>query len=193
MARDMKKAKDVGMIDQSRYRDAMARLGGAVSVVTTGGPAGLAGFTATAVCSVTDSPPTLLVCHNRASGTHELFAANGVLCVNLLSAAQQAVSDIFATRGLTPSERFAAIAHHHLTTGSPAIVGALANFDCRIISTRRIGTHDVHFCEIVDLRRSENGDGLIWFDRGYHLLPGSTPPTEKVAPRDSNAATTERA
>lgn len=181
------------MIDQSRYRDAMSRLGGAVSVVTTDGPAGLAGFTATAVCSVTDSPPTLLVCQNRTSGTHELFVTNGVLCVNLLSAAQKVVSDVFATRGLRPSERFAAIAHDRLTTGSPAIVDALANFDCRIVSTRQIGTHDVHFCEIVDLRRSDDGDGLIWFDRGYHRVPGSMPRADPVASRESDAATTATA
>ncbi len=36
----------------------MARLAAAVNIVTTDGPAGRAGFTATAVCSVTDEPPT---------------------------------------------------------------------------------------------------------------------------------------
>jgi flavin reductase len=44
------------------YRDAMACLGAAVSIVTTDGAAGRAGFSASAVCSVTDDPPTLLVC-----------------------------------------------------------------------------------------------------------------------------------
>ncbi len=52
-------------IVREHYRDAMARLGAAVSIVTTDGPAGRAGFTASAVCSVTDDPPTLLVCMNR--------------------------------------------------------------------------------------------------------------------------------
>ena len=39
-------------------------LSAAVNVVTTDGPAGRHGFTASAVCSVTDNPPTLLVCMN---------------------------------------------------------------------------------------------------------------------------------
>lgn len=47
------------------YRNAMARLGAAVNIVTTDGVAGRAGFAATAVCSVSDNPPTLLVCLNR--------------------------------------------------------------------------------------------------------------------------------
>ena len=52
-------------VDRQEFRDAMARLGAAVSVITTGGPAGRGGFTASAVCSVTDDPPTLLRCMNR--------------------------------------------------------------------------------------------------------------------------------
>jgi flavin reductase (DIM6/NTAB) family NADH-FMN oxidoreductase RutF len=38
------------------YREAMARLSAAVNVVTTAGPAGRSGFTATAVCSISDEP-----------------------------------------------------------------------------------------------------------------------------------------
>ncbi|WP_252405960.1 flavin reductase, partial [Escherichia coli] len=44
------------------FRAGMARLGAAVNIITTDGPGGRAGFTASAVCSVTDTPPTLLVC-----------------------------------------------------------------------------------------------------------------------------------
>ena len=49
------------MIALADFRDGMARLAGAVNVITTDGAAGPAGFTASAVCSVTDQPPTLLV------------------------------------------------------------------------------------------------------------------------------------
>lgn len=75
------------MVDSSEFRNAMAMLGSAVTIVTTDGPAGRFGFTASAVCSVTDSPPTLLVCVNRASANHEHFKTNGVLCVNVLTGA----------------------------------------------------------------------------------------------------------
>ena len=45
-----------------RFRDAMASLSAAVNVVTTAGEAGRCGITATAVCSVTDTPPSVMVC-----------------------------------------------------------------------------------------------------------------------------------
>ena len=44
--------------DQQTFRDAMACVGAAVNIITTDGPAGMAGFTASAICSVTDSPPS---------------------------------------------------------------------------------------------------------------------------------------
>ena len=48
------------LADKASFRDAMAHVGAAVNIITTDGPAGRAGFTASAVCSVTDTPPTLL-------------------------------------------------------------------------------------------------------------------------------------
>ena len=50
------------MIEATDFRDAMSLLTTAVNIVTTIGDSGMHGFTASAVCSVTDTPPTLLVC-----------------------------------------------------------------------------------------------------------------------------------
>ena len=73
-------------VDPKLFREAMSRYGSAVHVVTTDGPGGKTGFTATAICSVSDDPPTLLVCLNRKSQGSPLLAANRVFCVNTLAA-----------------------------------------------------------------------------------------------------------
>src|ERR1700723_3322064 len=80
------------------FREAMARLGAAVHIVTSAGPAGKTGFTATAVCSVSDTPATLLVCLNRRSKSAPLLSQNGVFCVNTLGAAEEKLADVFAGR-----------------------------------------------------------------------------------------------
>ena len=80
------------------FREAMSRYGAAVHVITTDGPAGKGGFTATAVCSVSDDPPTLLVCVNRKSQSGPILTANGVFCVNTLGADDEALSNMFAGR-----------------------------------------------------------------------------------------------
>ena len=156
------------MVDISSFRDGMARLASAVNVITTDGPEGLAGFTATAVSSVTDQPPTLLVCMNRSSFTHPIFTSNRVLCVNVLSDAQQEVSALFANRNATLQQRFAQVGWSRLATGCPAIDGAMVSFDCRITETHEAGSHSIFLCEVVALRQSDSGAGLVYFNRGYH-------------------------
>lgn len=156
-------------VQRSDYRDAMARLGAAVSVVTTDGPGGQAGFTASAVCSVTDDPPTLLVCLNRSASVYPVFDANGVLCVNVLAAGQQTLSNLFG--GKTPMpERFAAARWGLLVTGAPVLEGATVSFDCRVTRRTEVGSHDVLFCEAVAIRGSDKAQGLVYFDRRYHDL-----------------------
>src|SRR6188768_2480722 len=73
-------------VESAQFREAMSQLGAAVHVVTTAGLAGTAGFTATAVCSVSDQPATLLVCLNRRSQVTPILDTNRVLCVNTLRA-----------------------------------------------------------------------------------------------------------
>lgn len=99
-------------VDKQDFRDAMARLGSAVNIITTDGPAGRAGFTASAVCSVTDSPPTLLVCLNRSASVYSVFQQNQTLCVNTLCAEHESLSNLFG--GKTPMEmRFPPPAGRH--------------------------------------------------------------------------------
>ncbi len=77
---------DLELVEKQAFRDDMARLGAAVNIITTDGTAGRACFTASAVCSVTDTPPTLLVCLNRSASVWSVFDANRQLCVNTLAA-----------------------------------------------------------------------------------------------------------
>src|ERR1051325_8787472 len=83
-------------VEQKAFREAMSRLGAAVHVITTDGPSGKTGFTATAVCSVSDAPPTLLVCLNRGATSMPILRGNGVFCVNTLRAGDEIVADTFA-------------------------------------------------------------------------------------------------
>lgn len=162
---------NMSMVTVERFREAMSSLAAAVHVVTTDGPAGRAGFTASAVCSVTDSPPTLLVCLNRNASAWPAFRDNDVLCVNTLGHTHEAISNGFG--GRTPmDERFDLGQWGKLSTGAPVLEGALAAFDCRIVQRVVRGTHEVLFCEIVALQSgSSEQHGLVYCARRYHHLP----------------------
>lgn len=158
------------MVNRQTYREAMARFGAAVSVVTTDGPAGRFGFTASAVCSVTDDPATLLVCVNRRNESHAPLLANGVLCVNTLAAGQEQISALFGGGTAAQPDRFAAGHWHTLETGAPLLDGAVVAFDCRISQITEVATHSVVFAQVVALQHGATHDGLVYFGRAYHKL-----------------------
>lgn len=167
----------VSVSDHARYqfRDAMSRLGAAVNIVTSNGPAGKLGFTASAICSVSDSPPTLLVCMNRSSAQNEPLKRNGVLCVNSLSSAHKDLSAVFAGLGqMDMPSRFEQAEWSELTSGSPVLKDAVVSFDCRIGSVLEVATHSIIFGEVLSVNIGEGSAGLMYFGRTYHDLKMET-------------------
>lgn len=157
------------MIEATDFRDAMSLLTSAVSVVTTAGMADRHGFTASAVCSVTDTPPTLLVCMNKASRSHAHFVDNKILTVNVLGAQHQHISNVFASK-MTSEERFEHGVWTELETGAPVLKDALVNFDCEIDDIQEVGTHTVFMCRIVAIQQSQHEQSLVYFNRAYHQV-----------------------
>ncbi|NKX16537.1 hypothetical protein HGG75_15470 [Ochrobactrum pseudogrignonense] len=72
------------IVDKATFRNGMSRLGSAVSVTSTKFGGKRYGFTASAVCSVSDTPATLLVCLNRESSCFHAFENARYFCVNTL-------------------------------------------------------------------------------------------------------------
>jgi flavin reductase len=156
-------------IDAATFRNAMSRLGAAVNIITTDGPGGKAGFAASAVTSVTDTPPTLLVCLNRSASVFPAFSRNQAVCVNTLRAGQEALSGLFG--GKTPvEERFAAARWTTGASGAPILEGAIVSFDCIVANSVDVGTHQVLFCSVLEAREGGDDPALIYFRRGYHTV-----------------------
>jgi flavin reductase len=154
------------------FRNAMARLGAAVNVVTTDGSAGRCGFTASAVCAITDEPPTVLVCMNRSSAQNPAFKANQVLCVNVLAPHHRMLSAAFAGQWAAGmADRFATGRWSTMTTGAPALDDAAVCIDGAIVEVLERGTHSMFLTEIRAVRIGVGEEqGLIWFGRQYHSI-----------------------
>lgn len=157
------------MIEATNFRNAMSLLPTAVNVVTTEGLSGAHGFTASAVCSVTDTPPTLLVCMNTTSRSHVHFMENKILSVNVLGAQHEHISNTFASK-LCSEQRFQQGTWTKLVTGSPVLEDALVSFDCEIEQVQEVGTHSVFMCRVVAIKQSEQDESLVYFNRTYHQV-----------------------
>ena len=157
------------MIEATNFRNAMSLLPTAVNVVTTEGLSGAHGFTASAVCSVTDTPPTLLVCMNTTSRSHGHFMENKILSVNVLGAQHEHISNTFASK-LCSEQRFQQGTWTKLVTGSPVLEDAMVSFDCEIEQVHEVGTHSVFMCRVVAIKQSEQDESLVYFNRTYHQV-----------------------
>jgi len=156
---------------QQAFREAMAHLSAAVSVITSYGPAGRCGITATAVCSVTDTPPTLLVCVNRNSALNAVIKANGRLCVNVLASEHEDVARHFAgITQVTMEQRFGLHGWQLQDAAQPRLSDALASLEGRVTQVQEVGTHSVLLVELEDIQVREGGDGLVYFSRAFHPL-----------------------
>jgi flavin reductase (DIM6/NTAB) family NADH-FMN oxidoreductase RutF len=158
------------------FRETMSRIGAAVHIVTTAGPAGRAGATMTAVTSVTDTPPTLLVCINRSGRLAEVLRGNGVFCVNTLVAGDEDLAGVFAGRGGLDHE--ARFGHGRWMTGSlgtPVLVGARAALECRVSDVSDVGSHAVVFGRVEAVQLGKARAALLYLDRGYRVLPQLEP------------------
>lgn len=157
--------------DATLFREGMSRVAAAVHIVATDGPAGRAGFTATAVTPVTDSPATLLVCVNTAGRSTQALLANQVFSVNTLGAGEAALADIFAGRtDLHGKDRFTIGQWSRCATGAPLLTTSLVSFDCRLVDARVVATHHVLIGEIADIRLGESGPALVYQGRLYRNL-----------------------
>jgi flavin reductase len=149
----------------------MAQVASAVHVVTTRTAEGRLGMTATAVASVSDAPPTVLVCIERSSRTLAAIEASGIFCINTLPAHLVETAEIFANRrGLQGEERFVAGRWGELATGAPVLHDALAAFDCRLVAAHDIASHRVLIGEVAGLGGAARGGSLIYRRRHFEAI-----------------------
>lgn len=153
-----------------RFLEGMSHAACTVNIVTTDGHAGRGGVTVSAMASVSaDSAwPTMLVCVHHLSPAAAKIVENGVLCVNVLRDDQSYISDTFAGRFKEEvNDKFECAQWVLMPSGAPRIVDPLVAFDCRLISSEKVGTHFIFLCEVRDLYVSRSGSPLIYANRAY--------------------------
>lgn len=155
-------------MDGALYRAIMRHQAGAVTVIAAGAPGARSGLTATAVCSLSDDPPTILACIRRTASAHDVIHRLGAFSVNLLSSDQQDVAERFSgSLGLRGEDRFAG--HHWTTliTGAPVLQGSLASLDCRLEEQHGFATHSIFIGAVLDGCVRTEAEPLLYFRGDY--------------------------
>src|SRR5690606_19294077 len=131
------------------------------------------GMTATAVCSATANPPTVLVCINKLAATHDAIVKSRVYCVNVLRAEDFDLSTNFSG-AQTGEGRFKSRNWSRLATGSPVLVDSLVAFDCRVVKSLVHGTHTIFLGQVEQVLLGKRGKPLLYSEGQYAKLASLT-------------------
>ena len=158
-------------MDSERYRDVMRHQAGAVAVIAVGPVGHRTGLTATAVCSLSDAPPKLLICVNRNASAHDPIASTGCFSVNLLAEDQQEIAARFSGRtGAKGEQRFDGAPWATAVTGAPVLTTALASLDCRVDEQIAASTHTIYIGMVIAGRFRGDVAPLLYFRGDYWHL-----------------------
>jgi flavin reductase len=148
----------------------MAALPAAVNVITTAGPAGRHGMTATAVCSVSDDPAS---CWSASTRARECMMSCAPMAgsASMLAAGQDGVSGAFATRALSIEERLErAGGVVAMDDGQPALAQAQVALACRIAQVMEVGTHSIFIGGVEQVVPGQGLGALAYYEKSYHHL-----------------------
>jgi flavin reductase len=154
---------------QEAFRSAMRRVAAAPNLVTAISTSGdVGGMTATAVCSLTVSPPALVVCLNRASHTCAILASSQRFCVNVVAAEDRKLCEVFgrsASSGLV--ERFDTGSWSRDASGLPILATAIANIVCIVDRQVDYATHAIFIGRVQDVLLQTQRRPLLYHDGSY--------------------------
>jgi cob(II)yrinic acid a,c-diamide reductase len=165
-------------MDPQTYRTIMRHQAGAVTIIAVGEVGHRTGLTATAVCSLTDAPPTLLACVNRSASAFVPIRAMRAFSINLLARDQMPLAMRFSGRaGLEGEARFSADDWTTLATGAPVLKHALASLDCELTDEHEFASHSIFIGHVADGSFREHGEPLLYFRGDFWDLKAMQSPS----------------
>jgi flavin reductase (NADH) len=155
------------------FRNVMANFPSALTIVTSDGPAGRCGITASSVCAVSDRPPTILVCINRSSSSSRIYKENGFIAVSALTHEQGYLAEHFGGAGsIDQMERFCHGVWRRGLDGLPLLEDALVTLSGAIQETVEVATHTIFFVNVRNAGAGKIKTPAIYFRRsigGFHI------------------------
>ncbi|WP_271898586.1 flavin reductase family protein [Candidatus Phyllobacterium onerii] len=158
-------------VDADLFKESMRHLAAAVSVITVGRGVDRTGFTATSVSSLTIDPPSVIVSINRASSSWPVLQRHGSFCINILAHDQRHVADSFSGRdGRKGAERYQGADWQELSTGTMALVNALAVLDCELDDAIERHSHGILIGRVRAVTLRHNAEPLIYWHGAYRQI-----------------------
>jgi len=152
-------------IDQDVFRQGMRQLVGGVTLITTHYAGRNVGLTATAVCSLSATPPRLLACVNARGATYKALHASRRMCVNVLAFGQLALARRFSGMVAIDGEDLFGVGDWQVDGARPpSLRNALAVFDCHVDMIMDTHSHGIVIGDIRGVIANPGRKPLLYSD-----------------------------
>ncbi len=149
---------------ESRFRQVLGHFCTGVTVITTVGDGGSAGFACQSFAALSLDPPLVLFCPRRSSATWPLIARTGHFCANVLTAGQRELARVFGTAG---ADKFAGVRWSPSSSGAPVLAGVLTWVGCAVEAVHEAGDHLVVLGRVTELGECCNEQPLLFYRGRY--------------------------
>ncbi|MEO5883938.1 MAG: flavin reductase family protein [Candidatus Limnocylindrales bacterium] len=170
-ARDPRPVVPVDAVSPERFRQGFRRLAATVGVVVYRDLEGIVrGMTATSLCALSATPPSLLVCVERSTRTHAELEHLEIFALELLAADQREIARFCARPGadkILPVEWLVPVA----SDAAPRLAGTIAHFGCRIERVEPAFSHSIVIARIQALGLGpDDAEPLLYRDGRFRSL-----------------------
>ncbi|WP_427965417.1 flavin reductase family protein [Altererythrobacter sp.] len=148
---------------EADFLKAMRRFASTVTILTAFDKGQPLGIVATAVCSLSLEPPSVLACINRSAFMHPVFARAPVFGVNILAVEQEGVVQRFLDPSLREM-RFDGFDWHLHEEDVPVIDGSQASLVCKIGDRIEHSSHTIVIGEVIDVLVRNEVSPLLYVD-----------------------------
>lgn len=152
-------------IDTALFRETLGYFPTGVVVITsideTGQPVGMVVGSFT---SVSLDPPLVAYLPTRSSASYAKLRTSSTFCVNVLSADQQDLCGLFASR---TADKFAGLDWTTGPHGSPILPGTIGWIECEVAEELDGGDHHIVIGRVLDLAVERATLPLLFFQGGY--------------------------
>jgi len=150
-----------------------------VAVLTSSCLGARAGTTVSSFTSLSLEPPLVLVNIAKENPLQTMIMESGFFGLSILDDSQREISNLFAGFGKRIQDRFNEVETFTLTSGSPLLMGAIAQLDCKVYNRCELPKSVVVIGEVIDGTFAENDNPLLYFNRDYAALGHPQPTISK--------------
>jgi flavin reductase (DIM6/NTAB) family NADH-FMN oxidoreductase RutF len=148
------------MIDSETFRRLLSRFASGIAIITSRDGERDVGMTVSAFCSVSLSPPLVLVCVDHSASMHDLLLEHPKLGISIMACDHEAECRRFADKNET--QRFEGASFTRGESGVPLLDDAMACLECQLVHHCEAGDHTIFIAQ-VEHGAMREGQPLLYY------------------------------